>query len=94
MSNPGVYKFDGTNWTIHNTSYTNNGLPDNIITAVAIDTQGNKWFGSWSGFLTKFDAPIALMQIQLNSTIFAITVDAQNNKWISSEDSGVYELKN
>ncbi|MDI6851272.1 MAG: T9SS type A sorting domain-containing protein, partial [bacterium] len=36
-------KFDGTNWTVYRTS--NSGLPDNWVTAIAIDASGNKWIG-------------------------------------------------
>ncbi len=43
----GVSKFDGTNWTTYTTA---DGLADNAVYAIAIDAQGNKWFGTtgWS----------------------------------------------
>ena len=31
----GLAKFDDTNWTVYNTS--NSGLPDNLLTSIAID---------------------------------------------------------
>ena len=40
----GVSKFDGTTWTTYTTA---DGLADNYVTAIAIDAQGNKWFGIW-----------------------------------------------
>ncbi len=49
----GLAKFDGTNWTVYNTS--NSGLPDNYVSSIAIDGSGNKWIGTWHGGLAKFD---------------------------------------
>jgi ligand-binding sensor domain-containing protein len=49
----GLAKFDGVNWTVYNTS--NSGLPDNDVTAIAIDGGGNKWIGTYGGGLAKFD---------------------------------------
>ena len=37
----------------HQTSLT--PLPDDWINAIAIDSQGNKWIGTWWGGLAKFD---------------------------------------
>jgi len=42
----GVSKFDGTTWTTYSTA---NGLLDNAINTIAIDTLGNKWFGTNNG---------------------------------------------
>jgi ligand-binding sensor domain-containing protein len=39
-------------WIVYNTS--NSGLPDNSVSAIAIDAQGNKWIGTLGG-LAKFD---------------------------------------
>ncbi|MBI1804141.1 MAG: T9SS type A sorting domain-containing protein [Ignavibacteria bacterium] len=33
----------------------NSGLPDSFITSIASDLQGNVWFGSFSGTVTRFD---------------------------------------
>ena len=51
--NGGLAKFDGTNWTVYNTS--NSGLPDNAVCCIAIDGSGNKWIGTYDGGLAKFD---------------------------------------
>ena len=40
----GLAKYDGTNWTVYNTS--NSGLPDNRVHSIAIDGSGNKWIGT------------------------------------------------
>ena len=42
--NGGVAKFDDINWTVYTTS--NSGLPENDVFSIAIDAEGNKWFGT------------------------------------------------
>ena len=49
----GVAKFDDIDWTIYNTS--NSGLPDNGVYSIAIDNEGDKWFGTMRGGVAKFD---------------------------------------
>jgi ligand-binding sensor domain-containing protein len=41
-----------SNWTTYNTS--NSGLASNEVFAVAIDSSGNKWFGTGGG-VSRFD---------------------------------------
>ena len=36
--------YNDTTWNVYDTS--NSGLAENYITAIAIDSQGNKWFGT------------------------------------------------
>jgi ligand-binding sensor domain-containing protein len=45
----GLAKFDGSSWTVYNSS--NSGLPSNSVYAIAIDGEGNKWIGTWGGGL-------------------------------------------
>ena len=47
----GLAKFDGTNWTVYNTS--NSGLPDNGVYSIAIDGSGNKWIGTLAGLIAR-----------------------------------------
>jgi hypothetical protein len=42
-----VNRFDGATWTIYNKS--NSGLVDNDITSIAVDSDGNLWFGTYGG---------------------------------------------
>jgi ligand-binding sensor domain-containing protein len=48
----GVYKYDGENWTHYTTE---NGLVDNKICAIAIDSQNTVWFGSFDNGISHFD---------------------------------------
>ncbi len=76
-------KFDGTNWTTYNTK--NSGLAENGINAIAIDSSGNKWFGTWNG-VSKFDGTNWTTYNTSNSGlaynyVHAIAIDASGNKW-------------
>jgi ligand-binding sensor domain-containing protein len=46
----GAAKFDGTNWT---TYITANGVGLGLVCAIAIDTLGNKWLGTYGGGVYK-----------------------------------------
>lgn len=46
----GVSKFDGTNWTTYN---QNDGLAENYVTSIVVDSQDNIWFGTLGGGITK-----------------------------------------
>ncbi len=48
----GVYRYDGTTWT-HFT--TEDGLVDNKICAIALDSNDNPWFGSFDKGVSYFD---------------------------------------
>jgi ligand-binding sensor domain-containing protein len=48
----GASKFDGATWTTYDTS--NSGLANNYVTAIAVDNEGNIWFGTYGGGVTKY----------------------------------------
>jgi hypothetical protein len=88
----GLAKFDGTNWTVYNTS--NSGLPSNYVYAIAIDGQGNKWIGTYGGGLAKFDGVNWTVYNTLNSglpynRVYAIAIDGGGNKWIGIGGGGL-----
>ncbi|MFN3134724.1 MAG: two-component regulator propeller domain-containing protein [Candidatus Kryptonium sp.] len=74
----------------------NSGLPDNWVYAIAIDSQGNKWIGTWGGGLAKFDGVNWTVYNTSNSglpsnVVYAIAIDGQGNKWIGTGGGlGVY----
>jgi sugar lactone lactonase YvrE len=68
----------------------NSKLPDNYVSAIAIDAQGNKWIGTRGGGLAKFDGVNWTVYNTSNSglpdyAVTAIAIDAQGNKWIGTE---------
>jgi len=80
----GLVKFDNTNWTIYNRS--NSGLPNNTVTAIAIDSLGNKWIGTRGGGIVKYDGiqwTQKYSRLQ-SGNVFAIKVDGHGSKWIAT----------
>jgi ligand-binding sensor domain-containing protein len=70
-------------------------LAGNVVNAVAIDNQGNKWFGTDQG-VSKLDGTNWITYNTFNSGltgnyIFDIAVDALGNKWFATGE--VVELK-
>jgi streptogramin lyase len=78
-------------WIIYNTS--NSGLPENYVSAIAIDGQGNKWIGTARG-LAKFDGLNWTVYNTSNSglpynNVYAIAIDGEGNKWIGTYVGGL-----
>jgi len=75
----------------------NSGLPSNVIFAIAIDEQGNKWIGTYEGGFVKFDGVNWTVYNTSNSglpsnNVRAIAIDSQGNKWIGTGKGLVKEL--
>ncbi len=91
----GLVKFDNTNWTIY--KYSNSGLRSNTITAIDIDSLGNKWIGTRNGGVSKFD-DVNWTTYLPNFNIYAVKIDGNGNKWVSTinlnYESAVYRLNN
>jgi hypothetical protein len=82
--NIGAGKFDGTNWTMYNTT---NGLPSNKVLAFAFS--GNDvWFGTDSG-VAKFDGSFWTIYNSSNSGLTSNAVQALfldgNNLWVGTQ---------
>jgi ligand-binding sensor domain-containing protein len=87
----GIYQSD-LNGNVLQSFTKDNGLPDNRIRCNAIDSQGNKWFGTWGGVLkydgktwTNYSSP----EGGKNNYIESIAIDAQGNKWFGTAGGGV-----
>jgi photosystem II stability/assembly factor-like uncharacterized protein len=84
----GLVLFDGTDWTVYNTS--NCELPSNHVFSIAIDGNGNKWIGTRSdGGLGKFDGTNWTVFNTYNSglpynQVNSIVIDGRGNKWIGT----------
>ncbi len=82
----GVSKFDGSTWTSYTTS---DGLINGYVNAIAIDSHGNKWFGT-DGGVSKFDGVTwtnyTTSDGLVNDQVTSITIDAHGNKWFGTGD--------
>ena len=83
--------FDGTNWTVYNS--TNSGLPNNNVSAIAIEPNGTKWFG-YLGGVASFDGDNWTTYNTSNSglslnEISSIAFETNGTKWFGSYSGGV-----
>ena len=82
----GVSYFDGENWI----SYGTDDLHWSGVNGTSFDSDGNVWFSSPLGGLTKFDGNLFTNYttddnlLSMNST--DILVDNQDNKWVGSSN--------
>ena len=72
-------------WT---TYMKNNGLANDTVQAIAIDAQGNKWFGTKAG-ISKFDGTHWITYNTTNSGLASndvrtIAIDVNGNKWFGT----------
>jgi ligand-binding sensor domain-containing protein len=77
-------------WTTYTTA---NGLAENDVTAIAVDKEGNKWFGTDGGGVSKFDGINWTTYTNPNGDacnfVYSIAIDAQGNKWFGTWGGGV-----
>lgn len=97
----GLFKLDGTQWTRYGTD--NSLIPDDNVSAVAIDAKGNIWISNNDNFvvgksygkgLTKFDGTKWTTFNMSNSflpsnTVWDIKFDKDNNLWLATCDGGI-----
>ncbi len=84
----GAFLFENDIWTIYTT--VDSGLPDNVVTAVAIDNQGTYWFGTRFG-LASFNGTVWTTYTTANSFlpdnwINTLQVDMFGNLWIGTKN--------
>ncbi|MFH0864797.1 MAG: two-component regulator propeller domain-containing protein, partial [Bacteroidota bacterium] len=77
-------------WTNYTTA---DGLVNNDVQAIAIDAQGNKWFGTYGGGVSKFDGinwtTYTTVDGLASDDVRAIATDAQGNMWFGTYFGGV-----
>ncbi|MNU72006.1 Two component regulator propeller [compost metagenome] len=88
----GIGKFDGSTWTIYNSS--NSPLPENKIWSIAVDQNNVVWIGTETKGLVKFDGINWTIydtgnSVITNNRINAISVDKLNNIWIAPMYGGI-----
>ncbi len=74
-------------WTNYTT--VNSGLMDDDVLSIAIDSQGNKWVGTYGGGVSKFDGTTWITYTTGNSGLVSdevrsISIDSQGNKWVGT----------
>jgi len=77
-------------------STSNSNLPNNLVWTIAIDGSGNKWIGTESGSLAKFDGTLWMIYNYGGSinSINSIAIDRNGNKWIGTWGVGLAKFDN
>lgn len=73
------------------TNYTTeNGLANNLVHSIIIDSQGNKWIGTGLG-VSKFNGTNweTFNSNSLSHNVSSIVIDKQNNLWFGTQGGGV-----
>jgi ligand-binding sensor domain-containing protein len=98
VASEGIYMWIGTTGGLVKTNTVtgesifynkaNSGLPENLVSSIALDAQGNKWIGTTGG-VAKFDNDNWTVYNSSNSglpynMVLSIALDAQGNKWIGT----------
>jgi|GEM_PF-1671157 PAS domain S-box-containing protein len=91
----GLIRFDGVQFTTFDNSYTKE-IPDNYITSLAEDKEGNLWFGTLRKGVCKFSPPNKFTHFSAddglpNDGVLSLLVDSKNNLWLGTSD-GVCEV--
>jgi ligand-binding sensor domain-containing protein len=65
-----------------------------LVPAIVIDNQGNKWFGTFGGGVSKFDGSVWKTYNPMNSGlsngyVHAVAVDSKGIKWFGTFGGGV-----
>ncbi len=84
----GIAKYDGSNWTVYNSTNTS-ALVNATINNFYIDAQNNKWFCTQNNGLIKFDGSNWTTYNTGNSgipsnTVYSVAVDSKNNVWVGT----------
>jgi ligand-binding sensor domain-containing protein len=84
----GIVSLNGTNWNYYkNDEGFLNCNVSNIITSIAIDPIGNKWFGTISG-VAKYDGvnwtSYSTNDGLIDNLVASIEIDKQGNKWFGT----------
>lgn len=98
----GLHKYDGSGWIDYN-SLTNVELPYSSFTALALDSQNNKWLGLTLGFsqapilLTKFNGTLFNVYVStcldgIGGTIGSIGISPPNTVWMGTHGNGLVKF--
>lgn len=86
MYGTGVTMYDGTQWQSFD---SNDGLVNNAVKNIAVDSNDNKWFVANYG-ISKYDGSNWVSYtsentgVDLIDYVFSIAIDSEDNKWFGS----------
>jgi len=87
----GAASFDGDQWTEYRPS---DGLADMHVSAIAVDTRGRKWFGTYRG-MSCFDGQSwrtwTADDLHISDRVLSLAVDLDGSVWVGT-DGGVSHI--
>jgi sugar lactone lactonase YvrE len=89
----GLYRFENGNWTHYTTA---EGLVDNSIVGLAVDSRNNLWVGTLHS-LSRFEGqtwqvvPIA-GQTQMSTRLTGLAITPAGQVWVAVEQKGAYQF--
>jgi len=93
LASEGNYIWAGTvggvvKWNISNGEYIKltsaDGLVDNVVLSIAIDSEGNKWFGTSEG-ISRFDDTNWTSYTTNGNAVYSIAIDSEGVIWFGKE---------
>ena len=82
----GVSRFDGTTWTKF--YKRTDGLANNTVNSIALDTHGTLWFGTFGGGVSSFDGvtwkTYTTADGLVNNYVFSIAEDKKGDLWFGT----------
>ena len=83
---------DSSEWSGERTFFIKGIFPSNLgVISIAIDGEGNKWFGTNGGGALKFDGSTWTAYTTTNglagNDVYAIAIDGQDNKWFGTNNA-------
>lgn len=85
----GVYRFDGTKWTLFTTE---DGLQSNLIYSILEDSKGTIWVGTSNG-VAKYDGVKWSNELSLNDKVLVsdLFIDSKGSLWYATFRDGIYK---
>jgi ligand-binding sensor domain-containing protein len=94
-TNKGLFEFDGISYTRFT---SNEGLPDNNVTAIGQDSTGRIWTGHKNGALAYFEnskiSPFTPQEGTSTAEVSDIVFDKKGTLWFSTLNDGLYYYMN
>ncbi|MEI7802349.1 MAG: two-component regulator propeller domain-containing protein [Bacteroidota bacterium] len=84
LENNGIAKFDGSIWTLYNSS--NSLLPSNIVHSISVDRNNKIWVGTDNGLASFYNNSWTVFNTAnspfLDNDISVVKADSINNIWV------------
>lgn len=91
-TNRGLYKLDAVTWRVEKKYTVNQGLPDNYIQSMAVDSQG-VWVATYGRGIRFFDGTEISdpwLPVPSNTVCYDMLVTSDRKLWMATQSNGTY----